>query len=70
MALISVEELERSGANPYEVAIAASKRARVLNELLRRRGKLDVGEEDKPAVVALKEMVEGRIRCVYSKGRG
>lgn len=64
MAVISVEELEKSGANPYEIAIAASKRARILNEL-QRKGEPADKEKENPSVLALKEIAEGRIKCVY-----
>ncbi len=66
MAVIPVEKLEESGANPYEIAITAAKRARMLSEL---KGEPETEEsnerEEKPAIQALKELAEGKIKCVY-----
>ncbi|MCD6169988.1 MAG: DNA-directed RNA polymerase subunit omega [Candidatus Latescibacteria bacterium 4484_181] len=66
MAVIPVEKLEESGANPYEIVIAAAKRAKMLGEL---KGEPETNEsdekEEKPAIQALKELAEGKIKCVY-----
>ncbi len=72
MALVPLEELEKSGANPYEVALAAAKEARRLNEI--RRSKLLQGMTDgeemreKVTILALKRIAEGKAKVGY-RGR-
>jgi DNA-directed RNA polymerase omega subunit len=71
MAVIPVEKLEKSGANLYEVAITAAKRAEMLSELKGEPGTEEsAGKEVKPTIQALEEFAEGKIKCVFPTEKG
>ena len=71
MAVIPVEKLEESGANLYEVAITAAKRAKMLSELKGEPGtEKSTEREVKPAIQALEEFAEGKIKCVFPTEKG
>ena len=74
MAIVPVEKLKMSGANIYEVAIAAAKEARRLNDVRVKRMKEGTLEENeigvKVTVKALQEIAEGRAKITYPSGRG
>ena len=69
MALVPLEELEKSGANPYEVALAAAKEARRLNEIrwLKLMQGITEGEEirEKVTTLALRRIAEGKAKVAY-----
>ncbi|MFH1009577.1 MAG: hypothetical protein V1800_19045 [Candidatus Latescibacterota bacterium] len=73
MAAISSEELQKGGANMYEICVSAAKEARKRNEF--QRLKRNAGEMDdqeipvKVTVEVLLDMMEGRGRCVNPGNR-
>lgn len=73
MAIVPVESLERSGANAYEIAIAAAKEARRLNDIRTRRKKEGTLKEEeistKVTVEALRRIMEGRAKIIYPSDR-
>ena len=73
MAIVSVEKLWQDGMTLYEVAIVVGKEVRRRNELRRLKreaGEIEEHEEStKVAVEVLRELQEGRARCVYPSRR-
>ena len=73
MAIVPVESLERSGANAYEIAIAAAKEARRLNDIRTRRKKEGTLKKEeistKVTVEALRRIMEGRAKIIYPSDR-
>lgn len=74
MAIVPVENLEMSGANVYEIAIAAAKEARRLNEVRVKKMKEGTIEEQeigaKVTVQALQWIAKGRAKVTYPSNRG
>ena len=74
MAIGPVENTEMSGPNVYEIAIAAAKEARRLNDVRTKRSKDGALEEKeiglKVTVEALQRIMEGKAKVVYPSNRG
>ena len=73
MAVIPVEKLEINGVNVYEIAIAAAKEARRLNDIRAKKAKDGALEEEelaiKVTVEALQGIVEGRAKVMYPSNK-
>ena len=71
---MAIVPLEMSGTNAYEIAIAAAKEARRLNDVRLRKMKEGILEEEeisvKVTVEAIQGIMEGRAKVGYPPNRG
>ena len=62
--LVPLEDLLKNTKSHYKLVLAAAQRA---NELAKDAPPLIVTKSKKPAVIALEEMVKGKVRCEETK---